>query len=95
MMGAGGAVDPFWHTYQFHKETKVLDLLEKYRIGNLKPEDRVSLLNQGDPYANEPERNLNFLERSKIPYNAEPHLAELVEHFITPVELFYGKFLHF
>lgn len=90
MMGAGNAVDPFWHTYQFHKEPTVLKMLEKYRIGNLRPEDRVSLLNQGDPYENEPKRSEKFIERSKTPYNAEPQMDKLVENFITPVELFYG-----
>lgn len=91
MLGAGASIEPFWHTYQFHKEAKILKMLDKFRIGNLKPEDRISLQNQGNPYDNEPVRDLGFIERSKIPYNAEPHLAQLVEHFITPVELFYGQ----
>lgn len=91
MLGAGSSIEPFWHTYQFHKDPKILKMLEKYRVGNLRPSDRISVEDQGDPYANEPKRTQNFIERSKTPYNAEPHLAELVEHFITPVELFYGK----
>ncbi|KAL7050558.1 hypothetical protein ACKWTF_004122 [Chironomus riparius] len=91
MLGAGVSIEPFWHTYQFHKEAKILKMLEKFRIGNLKPEDRISIQNQGNPYDNEPVRNLDFIERSKIPYNAEPHLTQLVEHFITPVGLFYVR----
>lgn len=91
MLGAGAAIDPFWHTYQFHKEEKILAMLEKYRIGNLKPEDRTSLDNQGDPYANEPERNPILEPKSKTPFNAEPPLSILVENFITPVENFYVR----
>lgn len=91
MLGAGADIAPFWHTYQFHKQDKILKMLEKYRIGNLRPLDRVSVEDQGNPYANEPERNPEFLNRSETPFNAEPPLALLVENFITPVENFYGK----
>lgn len=34
MLAAGGAIDPFWHTYQQHNTTEILNLLETYRIGN-------------------------------------------------------------
>lgn len=91
MLGAGSAIDPFWHTYQFHKETKILDLLEKYRIGNLKAEDHQSTKDQGDPYANEPKRSLLISPRSATPFNGEPPLSLLVENFITPVEYFYKR----
>lgn len=33
MLAAGGAIDPFWHTYQQHNTTEILNLLETYRIG--------------------------------------------------------------
>lgn len=34
MLAAGGAIDPFWHTYQQHNTKEILELLETYRIGN-------------------------------------------------------------
>jgi sulfite oxidase len=93
ILGAGAAIEPFWHTYKFHTEPKILNMLEKYRIGNLRTEDRASVKDQGDPYSDEPERNENFVVRSKTPFNAEPALSKLVENFITPVENFYGEHL--
>lgn len=33
MLAAGGAIDPFWHTYQQHNTTEILTLLETFRIG--------------------------------------------------------------
>lgn len=33
MLAAGAAIDPFWHTYQQHNTTEILNLLETYRIG--------------------------------------------------------------
>lgn len=91
MLGAGASIDGFWHTYQFHKEQKILDLLEKYRIGNLRKEDQVSTEDQGDPYANEPQRSPLLVPKSKTPFNAEPPLNLLVDNFITPVEYFYVR----
>lgn len=32
-MGAGGSVEPFWALYAVHKNPHVLELFEKYRIG--------------------------------------------------------------
>lgn len=91
MLGAGASIDPFWHTYQFHKKQYILNMLEKYRIGNLKIEDRSSVENQGDPYANEPQRNPALISRNQTPFNAETPLSCLVKNFITPVEYFYGN----
>lgn len=92
MLGAGSSIDPFWHIYQFHKQDYILNMLEKYRIGNLKSEDQISISNQGDPYANEPQRHPALIPRAKTPFNAEPPLSILVENFITPIEYFYGNF---
>ncbi len=39
-LAAGGAVEPFWELYAVHKgNQEVYDMLEQYRIGNLKEED--------------------------------------------------------
>lgn len=91
MLGAGAAIDPFWHTYQFHRDQKILDLLEKYRIGNLKAGDQQSTEDQGDPYANEPVRSPLLTAKSQTPFNAEPPLSLLVQNFITPTDFFYVR----
>lgn len=91
MLGAGSSIEPFWHVYKFHSEPKILKMLEKYRIGNLRAEDRTSTEDQGDPYANDPKRSDVLIPRSNTPFNAEPPLSKLVENFITPVDEFYGK----
>lgn len=91
MLGAGSSIDSFWQTYQFHQQPKILEMLEQYRIGNLKTEDREVIEKESDPYLNEPERNPDLIVKSEIPFNAEPSLGVLIENFITPVENFYGE----
>lgn len=49
MLGAGAAIDPFWFIYQQHNQPEVLALLEKYRIGNLREEDKQGTADLGDP----------------------------------------------
>jgi sulfite oxidase len=39
LMAKGGPIEPFWEQYPFHKEAQVLDLLSKYRIGDLHEDD--------------------------------------------------------
>ena len=34
MLGAGGSAEPFWALYAVHKSVHVLEILEKYRIGD-------------------------------------------------------------
>ncbi|XP_076066084.1 sulfite oxidase isoform X2 [Oratosquilla oratoria] len=92
MMGAGGSVEPFWALYSVHKHKFVLDLLEKYRIGNLSKKDvGVSIKDLDDPYASEPYRHISLKPSSKKPFNAEPPLPLLVDNLITPNELFYVR----
>ena len=42
MLAAGGAIDPFWQMYPFHKVDSVKELLEKYRVGDLHVDDRIA-----------------------------------------------------
>ncbi|RWS17559.1 putative sulfite oxidase-like protein [Dinothrombium tinctorium] len=92
MMGAGGAVDPFWELYAVHKNEKVLDILEKYRIGNLNAEDRhLTEPQAGNPYSTDPRRHPALQPRSVTPFNAEPPLEILVKNFRTPNELFFVR----
>ena len=39
MMAAGGAIEPFWEMYPFHKKDTIKELLVPYIIGKLHPED--------------------------------------------------------
>lgn len=92
LLGAGGSVEPFWTLYAVHKSPYVLDMFEKYRIGNLAAEDvGESVKNMSDPYGNEPRRHAALKPSSKKPFNAEPPLALLVDSLITPNELFYVR----
>lgn len=60
-------------------------MLEEYRIGNLKAEDRgLDIQNMEDPYASDPRRHPILKPRSVKPFNAEPPMEFLVENFYTP-----------
>lgn len=39
MMVAGGAIEPFWELYSFHKRKDIFDMLNKYKVGDLDPKD--------------------------------------------------------
>ena len=93
MLGAGGSVEPFWNLYAVHKHAHVLDILEKYRIGNLK-EDEVHLSTANmdtNPYASDPRRHVILKPTSKTPFNAEPPPSILVENLYTPNDFFYVR----
>lgn len=84
LIGAGSSIDPFWHIYQQHNTSEILNLLEKFRIGNLLPEDDVGTKDLSDPWSNEPKRHAVLRATSMKPFNAEPPPSLLVENFITP-----------
>lgn len=84
MMGAGSAIDPFWHTFQQHKTPQVLLLLESFRCGNLNAADVVSTEDLHDPWENEPKRHPLLKAASAKPFNAEPPASKLIETFLTP-----------
>ena len=90
LMAAGGAVDPFWELYSIHLNPNVLSLLEQYRIGNLKAEDRIES-SGSDHWANEPKRHPSLAIRSQKPFNAEPPPSILADHYITPNSLFFVR----
>lgn len=91
MLGAGSAIDPFWAIYQQHNSKEILTLLEKYRIGNISPEDEVTTDDMGSPWANEPKRHPVLKPASERPFNAEPPITLLAENFYTPNEFFYVR----
>lgn len=84
MLAAGGAIDPFWHIFQQHNTEEVLNLLETFRIGNLKPEELVSTKDMADPWVAEPKRHPILKPASLKPFNAEPPPSILIDSFITP-----------
>lgn len=91
MLGAGSSIDPFWHIYQLHNSPEILELLETFRIGNLNAEDDVGTKDLFDPWSREPRRHAALSPRSMKPFNAEPPAALLVDHFLTPNDLFYVR----
>jgi len=96
LMAAGGSVEPFWRMYAVHLNNKVIyEMLEQYRIGNLKQEDvesqKESLLNSDDPFANAPSRHPALLVNQAKPFNAETPLAIITDSFLTPADLFFVR----
>lgn len=91
MLGAGDAIDPFWHTYQQHNTTEVLKLLETFRIGNLPAEEAYDTGDLFDPWQNEPKRSLELIPTAERPFNAEPAPEKLVTSFLTPEKYFYVR----
>ena len=48
MMAAGGQLEAFWQLYPFHKKDHIFDILDKFRIGELHPDDRLDPNNLPD-----------------------------------------------
>ena len=92
MLAAGGDLEPFWDMYAIHKKGEVLEILNEYEIGEVRPEDRVERkATKVGPFANEPHRHPALIANSQEPFNAEtpPELA--VDNLITPNELFFVR----
>lgn len=90
LLAAGNSVEPFWALYGIHESSHVYEILETYRIGNLKSETYVSEKTL-DPYDSDPLRHNVLKVVNKKPFNAETPAALLVENFYTPNELFYVR----
>ncbi|XP_064473334.1 sulfite oxidase-like [Ornithodoros turicata] len=92
LLGAGGAVEPFWNLYGVHNSPEILALLETFRIGNLKLADvGEAMKGTADPYATDPKRHPALKPASMRPFNAEPPISILTDSYITPVEFFYVR----
>ncbi|XP_035231745.1 sulfite oxidase-like isoform X2 [Stegodyphus dumicola] len=92
LMAAGASLEPFWELFAVHKSEQVLKMLEEYRIGNLRVEDRgQDIKNMEDPFATDPRRHPILKPRSTKPFNAEPPMELLVENFLTPNEIFFVR----
>lgn len=91
LLAAGDSVEPFWALYGVHENPHVYEILETYRIGNLKTELHQVTEKTPDVYFAEPVRHNILKIVNKKPFNAETPSALLVEHFHTPNELFYVR----
>lgn len=99
MMAAGASIEPFWSIYAVHNNNReVYQLLEKYRVGNLREEDveenksiAAEAARSSDPFANEPKRHPALNVINAKPFNAETPLSLIGDSFYTPNEMFYVR----
>ncbi|XP_074641752.1 sulfite oxidase-like [Tubulanus polymorphus] len=91
LLAAGGALEPFWEMYAVHKESGIVRMLRKYRIGQINEADlkKNVIRNSNDPYANEPKRHPALNINSNKPFNAEPPTELITDNIITPNEIFF------
>lgn len=87
LLGAGGAIDPYWNLYRVHHKQNVLQMLESMRIGNLKKGQKT--LDLDDPYKDDPPRNPELVLYGDKPFNAETPSDLLVQDITTPTSLFF------
>lgn len=96
LLAAGGAIEPFWAMYTFHKDSELaMEMLKKHRIGNLHAND---IMKESDIPDFSSMRKEKIENRSKslnkllsFPYCAESPEDKLSDHFYTPAELFFVR----
>lgn len=89
---AGRSLDPVFRVWKMHYSQHVLNLLEKYRIGNICHEDLEQSKQYPEPpdlYADEPPRSCNQVPLSFKPFNSGPTPKLLIDNFVTPSESCY------
>ena len=92
LLGAGGNLEPFFAFYPFHVKDHVQNILAKYKIGELHPDDRIKEerssfdSSQGDG-AFASSQNLRILQ--PLPLVAEVQPKFLATSFITPNDSFF------
>jgi sulfite oxidase len=94
-MVAGGALEPFWEMYSFHKKSDIEGTLKKYRIGNLDPKDILdpkSLPNFDNLKKDLISRSEFLFVHQNFPFCAEgPSEKFLLENFYTPDKYFFVR----
>lgn len=92
-LASGGSLEPFWDLYAIHRTEHVYAILETLRIGNIHPDDvsAVPRSSSDDPYSHEPRRHPALRVHASKPFNAETPAQLLVDHFVTPNDLFYVR----
>ncbi len=93
LMSAGASIEPFWEIYPVHNNPEVFAILERHRIGNLKPTEnpRKDQHQTVDPFQSDPKRHALLKVLSAKPFNAETPPAFSVENPITPNELHFKR----
>lgn len=87
-MAAGNDLEAFWTLYTQHNRGHVVELLQRYRIGILSPEEAEISCKRtvfDNPYTNDPEPFPDLLINTRYPQNCEGRLRELGENWITPI----------
>jgi len=86
-------LEPYWEIYRQHFRGHVVQWMEKYRIGNLSPEDakKAKDFKIGDMFLDDPKRHPDLLPATTKPFNGEPRIELLTRDYITPNELFYAR----
>merc|ERR1719320_759646 len=93
----GNDLGTYWDVYTLHDRPHIRALMERYRIGNLTPEDaekaKETTPKFSDYYATDPERPRADELRipTRAPWNSEPLLNVLVDHYYTPNDLFFVR----
>ena len=92
LMAAGKSIEPFWDVYSVHKNDEIYEIMESYRIGNIKEvQARTGDSNANDPYKNDPKRSPLLIPSSGKPFNAEPPVQMLADQFLTPNDMFFVR----
>mmetsp|Transcript_17118 Transcript_17118/g.39628 ORF Transcript_17118/g.39628 Transcript_17118/m.39628 type:complete len:521 (-) Transcript_17118:125-1687(-) len=93
MMAAGQDLEPYWNVYRQHFRGHVIEWMEKYRVGNLSPEEAEAnkKVEFGDMFETDPPRSPDLLACTSRPFNGEPRIELLTNDYITPNELFYTR----
>ncbi|UXI22121.1 hypothetical protein NH340_JMT08064 [Sarcoptes scabiei] len=94
LLGAGNSVEPFWKVYSQHHNQQVYRILESYRIGNLREEDRLKEDRTQDEMASLefiPERDPLLLVHHEKPFNAETPANLLIQNYHTPNNIFFVR----
>lgn len=97
LLGAGKAIDPYWHHYRQHLKPEVQDILSQYKIGTLIDYDPEAVKKLTNPYLHDPDRDSALSYHSVEPCNAEAFQGDH-DHgkpsFITPNEWFFVRNHH-
>lgn len=94
LMANGGALENWWQIYNVHRaKPEITGILEKYRIGTLRKEDRVTYeeIDADTPFATEPERHPELVTYAKLPLDAGTPKRILAQYYLTPPETFYVR----
>ena len=96
MLASGKGLEPYWNIYKQHTNNPsvVNDILEPMKIGFLIDYDPEKYKNTVDPYLNDPSRDTSLKFHSSTPCNAETPRDSIMDHWITPNELWYIRNHH-